>query len=286
MEHKRVSSKDLDKFYTLPSVASSLLDDINDYICNHCVGAMKARDIRYLEPSAGAGAFSSRLPGGSVAMDIAPASADIKRADFLQFNSLDPALADYFWVTVGNPPFGKNSSLAVRFFNKAAEFSDVIAFIVPKTFAKASIQNRLDNRFFIKKDVVVPEDAFILDDEKVNVPCVFQIWVKSPTKKRPKIVTSKTHPDFMYVTKDKGDFAFQRVGVNAGAVKTKPYTRNLSPASHHFIRAVDRDKKDVVLEKFRGIDWDNVKHNTAGNPSIAKTEIISCYRLSAGCVSK
>ena len=48
---------------------------------------------------------------------------------------------------LGNPPFGKNCSLAIKFFNKAAEFADLIAFIIPRTFKRISIQNKLNLNF-------------------------------------------------------------------------------------------------------------------------------------------
>ena len=58
-------------------------------------------------------------------------------------------------LTIGNPPFGKNSSLAISFFNKAAEFSDIIAFILPQTFSKDSVKNRLNLSFFLIMEVIL-----------------------------------------------------------------------------------------------------------------------------------
>ena len=39
-------------------------------------------------------------------------------------------------LIVGNPPYGKNCSTAINFFNHAVTISDFIAFIIPKTFRK------------------------------------------------------------------------------------------------------------------------------------------------------
>ena len=36
------------------------------------------------------------------------------------------------YLVVGNPPFGKISSIAIKFFNKSAEYADCIAFIIPE----------------------------------------------------------------------------------------------------------------------------------------------------------
>ena len=46
---------------------------------------------------------------------------------------------NHIFVSEIKPPFGKVSSLAIRFFNKCAQFSDVIAFIIPRTFNKVSV---------------------------------------------------------------------------------------------------------------------------------------------------
>ena len=65
-------------------------------------------------------------------------------------------------MTVGNPPFGKFSSLVIKFFNHSDEWSDVIAFIISKTFRKISVQNKL-NKYF----------KLVLDKDIPNKPCSF-----------------------------------------------------------------------------------------------------------------
>ena len=41
---------------------------------------------------------------------------------------------------IGNPPFGRQSSLAIKFIKKSAEFCDSISFILPKSFKKDSLK--------------------------------------------------------------------------------------------------------------------------------------------------
>ena len=66
------------------------------------------------------------------------------------------------------------------------------------------------------------------------------------------------------------DFAIQRVGVNAGRVHLN---FNLSPASHYYIRAKVRYVKDNMDQ----VDFSKVTGNTAGNPYLAKAEIVALY---------
>lgn len=87
----------------------------------------------FLEPSAGNGSFLNYL-NNYVALDIAPEDARIKKQDFLSYT---PSITNF--ITIGNPPFGKRSKLAIEFFNKASEMSNVIAFIVPVSFMKWSV---------------------------------------------------------------------------------------------------------------------------------------------------
>ena len=129
----------LDQFYTKPEVVDRVLSLINCSLFDYVV-----------EPSAGAGDFLRRLPKDTrVGIDLEPADPEIEQGDFFDFK---PATTKNV-LTIGNPPFGKNSSLAVKFFNHAASFSDCIAFIVPRTFRKPSIINRLHQNFHLIEEL-------------------------------------------------------------------------------------------------------------------------------------
>lgn len=227
---------------------------------------------KWLEPSAGSGAFYSLLPSSSrVGVDIEPKVEGVIASDFFDFD-----LGETTYFTVGNPPFGKNSSLAVRFFNRCAKHSVGIAFIVPKTFKKDSVKDKLDMNFHLVYEEDVEQDAFNRDGQIVHVPCVFQIWLRTD-EVREKAQKYKTE-DFHFVNKndDDFDFYFQRVGVNAGRIKPK---RSRASDSSHIRVKVNR--KDVI-ETLSLVNWDDIKHNTAGNPSISKNEMIKAYLQAKG----
>jgi hypothetical protein len=263
----RTLARQLDQFYTQPALAATLVAALQAHL-----GPLPS-GTRFLEPSAGKGAFLDPLPADTLALDLAPADPRVKPGDFLAFRP-----AEGPWVVVGNPPFGKNASLAIRFFNHAATFAQVIAFIVPRTFEKASVHNRLDPAFHLTYSQAVPEDAFEFEGQPIHVPCVFQVWQRQADAPRVRVRAPLTHPDFTYVDRATADFAFQRVGAKAGTIKSlNGPDRGLAAASHHFIRVTQRKRVAQVRAVFERLDWASIKHRTAGNPSIAKTEIVAAY---------
>ena len=181
-------SKGLDKFYTKESAVRRLIGMLN----------VKEYDF-IVEPSAGDGAFLRQLSDLKViALDIAPDSPKIVQQDFFEFEVGEKNKESNI-LTIGNPPFGKNSSLAVKFFNHAAKFSSCIAFVVPRTFRKSSLQNKLDLNFHLQAEYVLPRASFYLPTgEDYEVPTVAQVWVRKD-EKREKVNLLTTHEDFGFL---------------------------------------------------------------------------------------
>lgn len=245
----------LDQYYTRSDVAAHFYAVFRDHF----------DPARFLmvEPSAGTGAFLALLPQGSLGFDVDPKYPGIRTADFLTVQ----IVSDRATAIIGNPPFGKNASLAVRFFNHAARQSNVIALILPRTFRKASIINRLDPAFHLLREEVVPDDAFLFRSRPYNVPAVFQVWERRGTQRAPWLLETR-HPDFEFTTPDRADFAIQRVGARAGRVH---HDVTASPSSHYFIRG----NVEAVMA---ALDFASVVGNVAGNPSLSKSEIVALYR--------
>lgn len=154
----------LDKFYTNPLIAKECINKLNleDFDC-------------IIEPSAGSGAFSKQIPGIK-AYDLAPEDITIQEQDWF---TLDKSIFSKYnkILVVGNPPFGRQSTLAMSFI-KESSFADVIAFILPKSFKKDSVKNRVPLNFWLVYEEDLPKDSFLLDGNKYDVPCVFQVWEK------------------------------------------------------------------------------------------------------------
>jgi len=259
-----MKSRLLDQFYTKEMVAKKCFDFVLDFLNT----TQKSFDV-FLEPSAGLGSFWNLFPiDKRVGFDLDPKCDDIIVGDFLEQNLTQEC------VTIGNPPFGKNSSLAIKFFNHAATFSSVVAFIVPKTFQKNSIQNRLHPNFHLVKEFVLDKNSFTFDGVDYDVPCVFQVWERKSNKR---LIAKQcfTHDDFVFTSKSDAAFAIQRVGVNAGRVKVD--FKSASPNSNYFIKSSLVNFNKDLLSIFLSVVWDEVKFKTAGNPSISKQELIFLY---------
>jgi hypothetical protein len=190
--------------------------------------------------------------------------------DFLSFTDF----GNHTFCTIGNNPFGKNASLAIRFFNHAARVSNAIALILPRTFRKASVQNKLDPYFHLIHEEVVPDNSFLHMGAEVDVPCVFQIWQKRKTK-RPHIATRYRGDNLEFLPPGRhheATIAFQRIGVGAGTIKPIEPDKPLPAAqSHYFIRC-DEHAHTIL----RAINF-HTRYDTAGNPSISKSEIVNAY---------
>ena len=218
-----------------------------------------------MEPSAGDGSFSHLIPN-CYAIDIAPGTEDIIQQDFFLYK---PIIKGRILV-VGNPPFGQQSTLALKFFNHAASFATTIAFILPRSFKKVSLQNQLDLNFSLIKEMDLPEDSFTLDKEDYGVPCVFQVWER--TEKPRKKVKMKTTTTLFEFTKnpDDADFRIQRVGGNAG----KAYVdRNGAVSSNYYLINKTSLSIEQLIEILNTIEYPSITF-TVGPKSLSKGELI------------
>ncbi len=286
-----MQDKDLvqnDQYYTKPDTAKK---------CLELLGSDLSKFEHIIEPSAGRGDFYNLLPVDKrIGLDIDPKADGIIALDFFNFDirKRGPVL------TIGNPPFGKNASLAQKFFEKAATFSDIIAFILPRTFRKPSMVNRLNKQFHLVKNVLLDKESFYIDvgngPQDYSVPCVFQVWAKKtkalaeskPTWARETIARApidelEQHEDFSYVVAEDADFAIRRVGAHAGKVFIADVA-GLSKASHYFIKSNAVGVATIFVraweEKWRpeaDPDETGTKYDTAGNPSLSKPELIHAY---------
>lgn len=226
----------MDQFYTKPEVAEECYQELKDQI------DLVSFDI-ILEPSAGTGSFFQLIPEHQrKGIDLEPKYPGIIQQDFLQFK-FEP---NKRYCVVGNPPFGKVSSLAVKFFNHAATFADVIAFIIPRTFKRVSVQNRLHLNFHLvyNKDLPIKPCCF---SPTMSAKCCFQIWTRM-SEQRQRIVLPTTHQDFEFLSlgpldekgqptpPDGAHFVVKAYGSNCGSIKETDLDK-LRPKSWHWIKS-------------------------------------------------
>lgn len=248
----------LDKFYTRPEVVKYLLSKIDLSTIDLCV-----------EPSAGSGSFSLYLSQilNTLSYDIKPEHPSIKKCDFLKTDISKDLHSSHKVAVIGNPPFGKQASLACKFFNKSASYHNVeiIAMIFPKSFKKVSIQNRLDLSFHCIFQEDLADNSFVLENVVHDVPCVFQIWKRTGID-REKVYPSPLKDDLTFVKHPiSSDTAIRRVGFYAG--KTEFYT-NQSLQSHYFVRGLSEQDRECL----NSIRWEH--NDTVGPRSISKYQLI------------
>ncbi len=253
--------KELDQFYTRPELARSYVKQI--------IERWPEPDVLFVEPAAGDGAFLQPLLDAKrkvSAIDISPQSAGIIHGDFLKSSEI--FLGEYVAVVViGNPPFGKNGCSAVKFFNHASAHADEIAFIVPRTFRKMSIQKRLHASFHLSNDSDVEPNAFLRFGRPHDVPCAWQIWTRRHRVRKVPVPPAVDHL-IHYTTPTLANFAMRRVGFYAGRVVTSDLGE-LSRTTHYFMQ----EMADGVIDALRQVDWSELVSQTAGVRSLSKTEI-------------
>ena len=272
---EKIRDQGLDKFYTDPIYSKKCIDKVLDLY--------PTWDL-IVEPSAGNGSFFHQLPGAyqKIGLDISPEHQDIEKQDFFEYQPEKTNVNKHILV-IGNPPFGRVSSLAIKFFNHAAEWATVIAFIVPRTFRKISVQNKLHEKFKLVYDEEVPTKPCCFTPPMM-VKCCFQIWEKT-TDTREKIDLPTCHIDWQFLSlgpiDQKGqptppagaDFALRAYGGKIGEIRTEGLSE-LRPKSWHWIKSTI-DKKELI-RRFSILDYSS-SLNTARQNSMGKGELVSIY---------
>ena len=263
---KKIGTKRIttDKFYTNKEQAKICWDKCKKFISH------KEQDYLVIEPSAGNGVFLPYIsPRPFLAFDIIPEGGNILQKDFLQVD-LDAFQKKLYFV--GNPPFGRQSSLAKKFIKHITKCvqTEMVAFILPKSFKKASFQKTFPLSFHLVESWDIPENSFHIDNKIHNVPCVFQIWKKRD--KWRKIVCPPTSKFFFFVKKeDFPHFSLRRVGVYAGKLDKECASK--SSQSHYFIKLNKNINWALFETKYNTIHFPH--NNTVGPKSICKSEFIS-----------
>jgi hypothetical protein len=269
MQTTGLKRKIIDKYYTSPLIVELCIKLIKKKINIH-------KSDLCIEPSAGNGAFINAIKSlfdYYVFYDLEPENDEIIKQDYLQFDYKTIGLqANSKIHIIGNPPFGRQSSLAIKFIKKSCEYCDSISFILPKSFKKDSLKKHYPLNFHLVYEYDLPENSFLVDKKVYDVPCVFQIWIKRDINR---IVPEKLIPNkYKFVKKnDDHDISFRRVGVNAGLIHRE--TENKSIQSHYFIK-FDIELTDELLKKLSNIEF-TTKNNTCGPKSISKQEVILEY---------
>lgn len=266
-ETKSLGQKDFaDRFYTKSEIAQECVDFFYEKIETN-------KPIMFIEPSAGAGAFLPYL-NNYKAFDILPANENVLQADWLSLDKNNLSESEDIIVVIGNPPFGVQNNLAIKFFNSSA-FADYIAFILPKSFKKTSIQNQLDLNFKLIAEKDIPSKSFLLNGESYGVNCVFQIWKKSQEKR--KIIKGRTTTKYFDFTKDKNKAtcSLRRVGAAAGRAS---FELNFSEQSNYFLVNKTTLSDEEFVSFLNSLAHERAE-NAVGPKSLSKSELVEDFEI-------
>ncbi len=264
----------MDKIYTNPQYS------------HHCMAVVQSKidttKLHHFEPCVGTGSFYHLMPPDRRSgLDIHPRFPGILARNFLIQRTLNNNGLPV--IVVSNPPFGRQASGAVKFFNKCATFSDVqyICFIVPLTFRKVATQNKLNKNFHLIHDEDAPHKCFILDGNAHHVPCCFQIWEYRDTEREKHPIKNESEY-FTFCTKDVADIQIKRVGTKAGEL-AEPGQEHKDP-SMYYIKTDYVDeissimKSELYLTEIKGI-----RKTTAGVYCVSKSELVMTIEKFIGC---
>ena len=250
-----------EQFYTPRDLACSLAGEVRNYLEDFA-------EQRFLEPACGNGSFVAALRdlGATdvTSIDKYPLIPDATEVDYLDY--LPPGTN---YVTVTNPPFGRNNSLSIPFFNHAASHSKLIAFLVPRSWRKWSVQNRLDANFHLVSD----QDVFVSYEDSDGNPLAkrnelrtcFQIWER---REEPRALIEVPDNGLLQrATPQSADIAIRVFGYGCGTVLTEfPRVANTTLM---FLQASSSE----VVRLLPSLDFQRFSRSTAYTEALSLPEI-------------
>lgn len=173
---------ELDQFFTCTDTVKKCLNTLKDFCIKNQIETKK---ISFLEPSAGNGQFIKEIESifnnkNILAYDIEPKNKNIIQQNFLELN----IPKNINMITIGNPPFGYKSGLAIKFINKSSEITNIIAFILPLQFTRWNVQKQINaNLKLVYSSELLPKNSFFVEETIKNINCIFQIWINKEDKR-------------------------------------------------------------------------------------------------------
>jgi len=255
----------LDQFFTRPEVAKQCWDSLLQHMK---LNDAKEEDYKFIEPSAGLGAFYNLLPTQRrVGIDVEKFNSKYIQTDFLSWK---PSKSKFNYACVGNPPFGYRAWLALAFMNHAAQFCDYVGFIVPMAFqsrGKSNVQDRVEGLSLIHSSPL-PRDSFVSASGKsLQVNALWQIWARNSNVEQTPPPTCNEYIDLFTVDMRKerkcgharlheADYFLQRTFYKDPPTLVTSFDQVKYVCGYGI---VIKKKKREVLKALRNADW--TRHN-------------------------
>lgn len=255
----RVTGKE--QYYTPIETARELISQVEKVL-----GSLAGKAI--LEPAGGTGSFvDAALAAGAgrvISFDIEPLHPLVQPGSFL-----DVEISESELITISNPPFGRNNALSIPFFNKAASHSDAICFIVPRSWRKWSVTNRLSLDFELVADSDLDIDYVNskgkLISNKTRLATCFQIWQRTKIPRKP--IRIRDMGLVEKVSPSEADVSMTVFGYGCGKVRTD--FEPIANTTQLFLRLIHKD----ALGALQQIDFSKFYKNTAYTEALSLQEI-------------
>jgi predicted RNA methylase len=260
--NRRITGKE--QFYTPAELALRLATQVSQL-----VGGFSDKTV--IEPAGGTGSFvkAARALGATkvLSFDIEPKAEGVLLADFLLETKNLEKVTDA--ITISNPPFGRNNSLSIPFFNKASQHSQYIAFVVPRSWRKWSVTNRLNRNFHLIHDEELAIDYVDESGEmvwqKARLNTCFQVWERRADSRA--VMKVIDHGLFSKVKPQDADVALTVFGYGCGKVRTE--FERVPNSTLMFLKIHDKR----VLAALQKVDFSKFFRNTAYTEALSLQEI-------------
>jgi hypothetical protein len=260
-QNQRTTGKE--QYYTPEDAAQICFKTIEPFL-------PKSKNLKWLEPAGGTGAFINVIRNHGyndiISYDIEPKHPDVQHTE--DFLTLDLSNLNHC-ITLTNPPFGRANKLSIPFFNKCALVSDYIGFLIPKSWRKWTVINRLDSNFHLVTDIDLDVD-FIYDEDtnqksKGKLNTIFQVWERREYKREKIVVENREY--IKKTTPENADVSLTIFGRGCGKVKTE--FERVPNTTQMFLKL----NNVWVLEALRTVDFSRFYNNVAFVEALSIQEI-------------
>ena len=260
----------------MPTIGRKQIEFDQFYTCTQavqrCLKEVKPQNFDcVIEPSAGNGSFVNQINHPNIiALDINPTAKGILKCNFLEYE-----LTDKYQnvLVIGNPPFGVRHNLSDAFLKKSFGIAgaQMVAFVLPNTYNKATRQKIIPAEWRIRSITSLERDSFIYNGEIRHAPCSFFVFENSNqgVDLRFNEALYKFSEDFEFASPN--DFDFFVFGANPGKVRKKPTPNNRG----YLIKSkIDPVK---LAKNFSLLKWNGHSCANGGVAWFTKAEIIKHY---------
>lgn len=260
-QNQRTTGKE--QYYTPIDTARLCFETIRPFLPDN-------KDLKWLEPAGGKGVFIDVILENGykniTSYDIEPKHPMIQETNDFLSEDLDNLRN---CITLTNPPFGRANKLSVPFFNKCATVSDYIGFLIPKSWRKWTVIERLDRNFHLIEDIDLNVDFIYEEDtnkkSKGKLNTIFQVWERRDYYRENIFVEDRG-----YITKttpEKADVSLTIFGRGCGKVKTE-FLR-VPNTTQMFLKL----NEDWVLEALKTVDFSRFYNNVSFVEALSLKEI-------------